>query len=260
MERFIRILSYAKRKMFEKHIEVISIDFIYQIVFFDDQFQDNLRILNYIDNSSNEKKLSLSSFETLYNEIYELFLTGHQKIFPELTEQDFIDNIKLLLDKVCFSHLPEFILGFTCMNSAVFIRYPQNKDLKFKYLSSKAYTFLTILHEFGHFFQRKDFELKSQWFNFETPTQANLSPKGGSRLIIKIFGKELYEISYYGSEYVLNKANWRDKSLEKFREEFLMQNSRSPPSIETHYKSARLKQGALNSTSLISLYNRRLRN
>ncbi|OMJ65228.1 hypothetical protein SteCoe_38756 [Stentor coeruleus] len=260
MERFIVILGYAQRRKFKKHIEVISIDFIYQIVFLDDKFQDNLSILNYIELSSNEKKISLSSFETLYDKIYELFLAGHQKIFPELTEQDFIDNIKLLLDKVCFSHLPEFILGFTCMDSAVFIRYPQNKDLKFKYFSSKAYTFLTILHEFGHFFQRKNLELKSQWFNFETPTQANLSPKGGSRLIIKIFGKELFEISYYGSEYVLDKANWRDKSLEKFREEFFIQNSRPPPSIETQYKSARLKQGAACSTDPVSLYYRRLKN
>ncbi|OMJ77801.1 hypothetical protein SteCoe_22551 [Stentor coeruleus] len=238
-------LGYIKEKNIHGNMRVFIIDFIYQIVFLKSQINYELDVLKSIVTlaSVNEEFLS-TKFTDLDSKFYDLMLAGHLKIAPEMKKSEYADFIRLFLNKVCFDFLPESISGFTCMNSVVFIRYPANLETELDYFPSQAFAFLTILHELGHFCLRKKFRLKSEWFNFETPKNSSAqteNSEGGTEFIIKIFGEEPLFATYYGSQYVLNIENWRNKSISDFRNEFFEESRKDPPSDDNEYKPVRLK-------------------
>ncbi|OMJ77465.1 hypothetical protein SteCoe_22942 [Stentor coeruleus] len=244
-EYFQVFLRHILSKSINGNMRVLTIDFIYQIVFLKDQFNHEINIISGIlQNSIQEQSLS-TIFPDLNLKFYDLMRAGHSKIAPEMKKKEYAKFIRVFLNKVCFIPLPKSLSGFTCMNSIVFIRHPK-KDLNLNYLPSQAFAFLTILHELGHFYLRKQFKLKSEWFNFETPknsgTWGNKKPEGGSEFIIKIFGEEPLFATYYGAEYLLNETNWRDKSIIDFRNEFFEESQKNPPSKKNKHRSVRLKK------------------
>lgn len=111
------------------------------------------------------------------------------------------------------------------MNSVVFTKHPAELDTDFSNLQYKAFAFLAILHKLGHYYLRKNFQLNSEWFNFETPenycVRSTEKPEKAIMFIVKIFGEVPLYASFYGSEYILNEANWKNRSIRIFRNEFL---------------------------------------
>lgn len=132
------LFDQVQRKQMKMHTEVITIDFFCQIVFLKCEFDNELSAIAYIANNFYDERKSLSSFEKLYTKIYELMISVHLKILPGMRRQEYAKIIRLLLNKVCFSRLFKEILGSTCMNTLVFIKYPLRLASEIFYSPSKS--------------------------------------------------------------------------------------------------------------------------
>lgn len=167
---FELILANIERKSITGHMRMLVIDFLYLIIFLKSQFKNDPDVLERIAFKSDATESSLSNnFNKLDNKIYALMLAGHSKIAHEIKSKEYTMFIRTFLNKVYFVPLSEPINGFNCMSSVIFIKYPIESGTNFSNFPSEAFAFLTIVHELGHYNLRIGLQLKSDWFNFETP-------------------------------------------------------------------------------------------